>query len=394
MKTHVLIVSLVFSLLLGLFTQAQETEKKQTKRDSIRAANMREKYPVQIDTVDGKVVKYIDGTPGAHDEIIRGSESAIAALEESHSLYVSDKKTQFKTMIERVNKSLEDNKITEEQADESKAKFAEDLAEIITQHRAKTDAEINLIKVNRTSAFYDYRLEDRATSTLEISTKKGISINIENNRQSQKYIKTTSGFTLGFGYNYMNGDDLGINDFSYPNNNYFSLGYQWKTTLDKNNNFRLLYGVEYQTQGTELNGNRFFSQGDETQITDIGFSTEKAKFRQDQLVFPLHLEFGGSERKEYEDGRVRFQEYDKWKFGIGGFAGFNMSSRLKLKYDLDGREIKETRINNFDNEVLLYGVDAYVGRGDLTFFGRMNFNNVFKSNSVDAQYVTFGIRIQ
>ncbi|MEO9503005.1 MULTISPECIES: hypothetical protein [Nonlabens] len=394
MKTHVLIASLILSLFLGLFTQAQETEKKPTRRDSIRAAKMREKYPVQIDTVDGKVIKYVNGTPGAHERKIMSSESAIAALEESHSLYVSDKKTQFKTMIERVNKSLEDNKISEEQADESKAKFAEDLAEIITQHRVKTDAEINLIKVNRTSAFYDYRLEDHASSTLEISTKKGISINIENNRQNQKYIKTTSGFTLGFGYNYMNGENLGINDFSYPNNNYFSLGYQWKTTLDKNNHVRLMYGVEYQTQGTELNGNRFITQGDQAQVAAIGFDTKKAKFRQDQLVFPLHLEFGGSDRKEYEDGRVRFQEYDKWKFGIGGFAGFNMSSRLKLKYDLDGREIKETRINNFDNEVLLYGIDAYVGKDSFTFFGRMNFNNVFKSDSVDAQYVTFGIRIQ
>lgn len=392
MKIHVLITSLIFSLFLGIFAQGQE--KVRTKKDSIRAAKTQEKYPVQTDTVDGKVIKYVDGTPGAHDRIIAASDAAIDRLEKEHAIYVSDKKTQFKTYIERVNKSLEENKITQETASQSKAKFANELAEIITAHRVKTDAEISLIKMNRTSPFYDYAIDGKAASSIEISTKKGISVDINNDRELQKEIKTYTGFTMGFGYNFMNGDNLDINDFSYPNNNYFSLGYQWKTRLDKNNNFRLLYGVEYQTHGTELNGNRFFSQGDEAQITDIGFSADKAKFRQDQLVFPLHLEFGGSDRKEYEDGRIRFQEYDKWKIGIGGFAGFNMSSRLKLKYDLDGREIKESRINNFDNEVLVYGLDAYVGKGDFTFFGRMNLNNVFKNNSVDAQYVAFGIRIQ
>ncbi|GAK76402.1 hypothetical protein JCM19296_1999 [Nonlabens ulvanivorans] len=94
MKTHVLIASLILSLFLGLFTQAQETEKKPTRRDSIRAAKMREKYPVQIDTVDGKVIKYVNGTPGAHERKIMSSESAIAALEESHS---------FTCQIKRLN---------------------------------------------------------------------------------------------------------------------------------------------------------------------------------------------------------------------------------------------------------------------------------------------------
>ncbi|MDP5101812.1 MAG: hypothetical protein NWQ09_10830, partial [Nonlabens sp.] len=231
-------------------------------------------------------------------------------------------------------------------------------------------------------------------SRIELSKKNGLRIDINRqNVDTQKFIRTETGLTLGFGYNFMSGDNLDINDFSYPNNNYFALGYQWKTSLDKEtNNFRLLYGVEYQSQGTELNGNRFFTQGDETQIAPIGFNVDKAKFRQDQLVFPVSLEFGGSNRKDYDDGRVRFDDFDKWKIGIGGFVGFNMSSRLKLKYELDGRDIKETRVNNFDNEKFLYGIDAYIGHGEVHFFGRMNLNNVFNNNSVDAQYISFGIR--
>lgn len=392
MRIQVIITSIIFSLFIGLFAQGQE--KPMTKRDSLKRAKFKAKYPVKVDTVYGKVMKIVDMTSGSQEGFIQRSKNTIELLEEKHALFVSDKKTEFKAMIERINEKVEESKTTQQEAVEGKSKIADNLAEIITAHRLKTDADINLVKVNTTSTFYDYRLNQDKASSVEISTKKGININVGDDRETQKEILTTSGFTLGFGYNYMNGDQLGINDFSYPNNNYFSLGYKFKTRLDDKNRFRILYGAEYQSQGTELNGNRFITQGNQSQIAHKGFSTEKAKFRQDQLVFPFHIEIGGSEKKEYEDGRVRFQDYGKWKAGIGGFAGFNMSSRLKLKYDLDGREIKETRINNFDNEVFLYGLDAYVGKNNFTIFGRMNLNNVFKNNSVDAQYVTFGIRIQ
>ena len=321
-------------------------------------------------------------------------DAEISELNDSHKLYESDLKAELKKYVERINRQVDEGKITAEKAMLIKEKHAEKIAAKIEAHRTKVDAEIAFAKVRGTS--------QSNRSSIEISTKKGISIDIdETYREQQKYVNTYSGFSLSFGYNFMNGDNLGINDFSYPNNNYFALGYKWKTTLDKDkNNFRLVYGVEYQSHGTELNGSRFITQGDQSLIAPLasnlpaGADVSKAKFRQDQIVFPLYLEIGGSKRKEYEDGRVRFREDGYWRVGLGGFAGFNTSSRLKLKYELDGRDIKETRINNFDNEKFIYGLDAYVGTESLTFFGRMNLNNVFNSNSVDAQYVTFGIRFQ
>lgn len=372
MKTQLLIASMAASLFLGLFAQGQ------IKKEDLNKVT---------DTINGKVVEILEYPEGSYNDFKATIQAEIDLLNDEHNLYASEQKTLLKEYIEQVNIALEKGKYSADKGQEYKEKFAEQIATRIAASRTKTDAAIAFAKVRGTVV--------SNASTIEVSTKNGIKLDIkQNHKRKQKEIKTHSGFTIGFAYNFMNGEDLGINDFSYPNNNYFSLGYQWKTRLDAKNNFRLLYGVEYQSHGTELNGNRFITQGDQAQIADLGFATEKAKFRQDQLVFPFHLEFGGSKRKEYEDGRIRFQEYDEWKFGIGGFAGFNMSSRLKLKYDLDGREIKETRINNFDNEVFLYGADAYVGKGNLTFFGRMNFNNVFKNNSVNAQYVTFGIRIQ
>jgi uncharacterized protein YxeA len=348
MKKSLLITGLIFTLFIGTFTQAQN----EIPKDSI-SINAR-----------------------------------IADLIKDKDQNISDEKEALKYTVEAINKKLDEKEITLEKAAELKETAAVRTALNIKYYEQYAALEAEYIRKNG-------RYSHEGGAMLEIGTKQFIRYRNRNkDREYQEYQNTHSGLTIGFAYNFMNGNELDINDFSYPNNNYFSLGFQWKTRLDKHNLFRLTYGIEYQSHGTELNGNRFISQGDQAQITDIGFNVEKAKFRQDQLVFPLHIEIGGSKRKEYEDGRVRFQEYDQWKVGIGGFAGFNMSSRLKLKYEVDGREIKETRVNNFDNEVLVYGLDAYVGFDSWSLFGRMNLNTVFKSNSVDAQYVAFGIRFQ
>lgn len=348
MKKNLFVASLIIHLFLGTFTQAQN----EISKDSI------------------------------------SMNARIADLIKEKDQNISNEKSALKYTIEAINKKLDKKKITIEKAAELKEAATVRTALNIKYYEQYAALEEEYVRKNG-------KFSDEGGSMLEIGTKKFIGDRNRNrDREYQAYQNTHSGFTFGLAYNFMNGDNLDINDFSYPNNNYFSLGFQWKTRLDQNNIFRLTYGIEYQSHGTELNGNRFITQGDQAQVVGIGFNAKKAKFRQDQLVVPFHIEIGGSERTEYEDGRVRFNEYDKFKFGIGGFAGVNMSSRLKLKYELDGREIKETRINNFDNEVFVYGVDAYVGFESWTFFGRMNLNKVFKSGSVDAQYVAFGIRFQ
>ncbi len=378
MKKTVLFVSLLFNLFGALMAHAQNPTIEKLK----------EKHEVIVDTVNGKETYYLDMSQKFIEKLKALKEKEINNLIQKKKDYELKQKEELKDYVESVNRSLQENKITEARAEELKTSRAGEIANKIDIHNNMIDAQIAFAQVRGTTVVDN--------SKFELSTKNGLTIEMNNSSSDlKKYKRTETGLSLGFAYNFMIGDDLDINDFSYPNNNYFSVGYHWKTTLDKDtNNFKLLYGIEYQSHGTQLNGNRFFTQGDVTQIAPIGFNVDKAKFRQDQLVFPLSLEIGGSKRKDYEDGRVRFDNADRWKVGIGGFAGFNMSSRLKLKYETDGREIREKRINDFDNEKFVYGLDTYIGRGEFTFFGRMNLNKVFNDRAVDAQYVTFGIRFQ
>lgn len=347
MKTQVLFTALLFSLFGAIIAQAQDEKEK------------------------------LFGNKEAYEVL---KKTKVEKLEKEREEFIKEQKTSLTKAIEKINETVKIGTRTEEQGESEKTNLANQYAEVLNAYNKVIDAKIDY-------ASYQLTLDEtKNTFSIEFSNKED---------KPRRFNRTESNPRISFAYNFMSGDNLDINDFSYANNNYFAVGHQWKTILDKNkSNFRLLYGIEYQSHGTELNGNRFFTQGNETQIADIGFNADKAKFRQDQLVFPLSIEIGGSKKKDYEDGRVRFEDSDKWKAGIGGFVGFNMSSRLKLKYDLDGSDIKETRVNNFDTEKFVYGLDAYIGHGEVHLFGRMNLNNVFTNNSVDAQYITFGIRLQ
>lgn len=370
MKNQVLFVSLLFSLFTSIMGYAQEEKL------------------IKKDTVDGRVDKLDDVKKGDLEKHASMRDKEIALLNQTKASYEVSQRVQLASFVKTINERVQKKNLDEDRASVLKNEFAESTAARIQKHNEAIDAQIEFINVKDTFS---------AGSTLEISVKKGINLEIDATARSlQKEIKTTSGYTLTVGYNFMNGSNLGIDDFSYGNkNNYFAIAHLWKTRLDANDNFRLSYGLEYQTHGTMLNGNRVFSQnGASTQVIALGLDADKVKFRQDQLVIPLHFEISGSKRIDCEDGRVRFNDDGKWKVGLGGFAGFNLSSRIKLKYEVDGRDIKESIVNAFDTQPFIYGLDAYVGKGVYNVFGRLNLNDVFKTGSVDAQYVSFGIRIK
>ncbi len=341
------------------------------------------------DTIDGqeRVTYYLN--KASYEKLKSIKDKNIAALKEKQRLYESDQRTGLANQIKEIDERLENNpNYTQEMAQRDKESTAALYAERINKYNELIDAQIAFEKVSMS-------LSNGEGSEVIASFEDGVEIAIKNQKKkSKKVIKTTSGLTLAFGYNFINGDNLGINDFSYGNNNLFSIGVHWKRALNESQTIRLLYGIDYQTQGTELNGNRAFTinNPDNTQIERLSFNADKAKFRQDQLVFPVSIEFSGTDRRDYEDGRVRYTDYRKFKFGLGGYAGFNTSSRMKYKFESEGENVKQTTINAFDNNVLLYGVDAYIGVGDFSLFGRMALNDIFKEGSVDGQYVAFGIR--
>jgi hypothetical protein len=337
------------------------------------------------------IVKVTDTTDQKKLDWAKKIDKEVKALEEQKVKYEFALREQMAQEIKKINDRVgSDNTFSKRQAVIDKKQIAQEYAQRIKKHNEMVDSQIAFAMVKTYSDTTEFNLG------FTWIKDGGFEFNFrDEDTPVRKQQRTTPTLSLALGYNYMAGDHLSIDDFSYPNNNYFSFGILWQTAITRDHQYRFNYGVAYQSHGTELNGDRAFSPNtDNTQIIDLGFEPQKAKFRQDQIIFPLQLEFGKTTKKEYENGRVRYEQWDKWKYGIGGFAGFNVSSRLKMKYEENRRDIKQTTVNAFENETLIYGLDAYVGHNETTFFGRMNLNNVFKSGSEQAQYVTFGIRFQ
>jgi hypothetical protein len=172
----------------------------------------------------------------------------------------------------------------------------------------------------------------------------------------------------------------------------FEIGYSAETRVFRNTNFlRLKYGVSFQFNGLKPEGNRIFvTEGDQTLIQEVEVNLRKNKFRMDNLILPVHLQFGSNGRSY--NGYRSMSEHD-FKVGIGGFVGLNLRNVQKLRYtDLDGKRVRERQRNDFNTNNLLYGLSAYVGWDSFSIFAQYNLNPIFRNNPIDVNNFQIGVR--
>lgn len=172
----------------------------------------------------------------------------------------------------------------------------------------------------------------------------------------------------------------------------FEIGYSAETRVFRNTNFlRLKYGISFQFNGLKPEGNRVFVvDGDQTFIQEVDVNFRKNKFRMDNLILPVHLQFGSNARRY--NGYRSMSEHN-FKVGIGGFVGLNLRNVQKLRYtDLDGKRVRERQRNDFNTNNLLYGLSAYVGWDSFSVFAQYNLNPIFRNNPVDAHNFQIGVR--
>ncbi len=278
--THKTIIASLL-IIIGLhYATAQEEDKNPTSKDSLWVYK------------DGNQKS---GSTTAKDSIYR--QRRIKELKQQHKNYVSSQKLQLKAAINELTEeydkiassglSTSELESKKEKFEQSKKDIAADTAKRIKAHQAMIDSQI---------AFWEVREDDgEKPNYISFNLDDGIDFNFKSDRKYKKELSTISGFTLAGGYTFITGDDLDIDDFSYGNNNeYFGLGYQFSTAISKNQKWRVNYGLLYQSYGVQLNGNRIFTPNtSETQVVRFGQGSDKRKFRQDQLVVPFQLEFGG-----------------------------------------------------------------------------------------------------
>lgn len=314
---------------------------------------------------------------------LNSEEKAKEFFEKEKAEIVAKEKEKLKYQIERINGELERGEITSEEAEKRKKELAEKHAKNIENKIAILENEMELRDRNA----------DSSGSYIAIGGKgKALDININ----TKKYDKrTTSDLVVAAGFNNAleKGQSLNNSDFKLAGSRFFEIGWAWKTRVfEKTNWLRVRYGLSFQFNGLKPTNNRIFVEdGNETYLQEFALDLDKSKFRMDNLVVPVHFEIGPSKRTETES-RLHFSTYKMLKIGFGGYAGFNIGERQKLKYEDDGDKVKEKLKNNYNTNDLVYGLSAYLGWGGATLYGKYDLNPIFQDPNRELHNFSLGLR--
>src|SRR5690606_28639799 len=138
--------------------------------------------------------------------------------------------------------------------------------------------------------------------------------------------------------------------------------------------------------------NQYFLQnGNTTSLEAFPGELKKAKFRVTNLVVPVYFEFGPLRKLEKENS-VRYINNDKFKIGLGGYAGMNIGTKQKLKYSDNGNDVKQKLKQDYNTNDFVYGIGGYIGVGDIALYMKYDLSPVFKNQLMEQNNISFGLR--
>ncbi len=321
----------------------------------------------------------------------------IVELKEQKDQITLQEKEALKTEIEEINQRLDKQQLNSDEAKKLKEASAKKRALNIENRIAIIDNEIALLERN------DGEILELENEVSILEDGVGISINVGDEpwtfferKKPIKYDRRTySDFVFAFGLNNALIDEESLEDTPYKigGSRFFEMGWAWRTRVFKNSNFvRLHYGFSFQFNGLKPENNQYFvSNGDQVELQDFEFDLDKSKLRMDNLVFPMHFEFGPSKLTENENS-IRYSLDNQFRIGIGGYGGFNMGTRQKLKYDNAGDSVKEKLIGGYNTTNFVYGLSAYAGIEGVLLYLKYDLNPIFKNAAVEQHNISLGLR--
>lgn len=322
----------------------------------------------------------------------------IEALEGQKIKIEKEEKKFLKQEIEAINERLDAKQITAEEAEELKKEAAKKRAANIENKLAIVDSRISLLRRN---GYDDY---DFDTDPDFIGLRKngkgsysfGLKIGDTEENKPKKYDRRTkSDAVFAFGFNNTVSEERSLDDSPYKlgGSGFLELGLAWKTRIFDNTNFwRLKYGFSFQWNKLNIKNNQYFVNDEgNVSLQEFPLDLKKAKFRTTNLVFPVHLEFGPSKKIEKEN-YFRYSTVNKFKMGLGGYAGLNIGSMQKLKYKEDGDRVKDKQRGEFEVNEFVYGLSGYISWGSMALYAKYDLNPLFKDQAFDQNNISIGLR--
>ncbi|MBK9735713.1 MAG: hypothetical protein IPO92_12395 [Saprospiraceae bacterium] len=218
------------------------------------------------------------------------------------------------------------------------------------------------------------------------------------NKHKKSESRTTTQFVFAIGLNNMLEDgklsSLENNGIKGSTSRFYEWGLTWKTRLAKNSPLlQCKYGLSFTYNNLRPQNNQYYvKNGNQTVLTEHPFTLQdEPYFRMINMVVPVHLEFDFS-KKRVHDEKVIIRSQKGFRLGIGGFAGINLKTKQVLCYKVDGLSTEQTTKGNYNNNNFIYGLSAYVGYRDISFYTKYDLNTMFTNNTVDQHNISFGLR--
>lgn len=323
-------------------------------------------------------------------------QERIEYLNKKRADAIAYEKDQLKGKVSYINKRLEKGKITSEDAEAKKKAAAAYTVKNIENKTTIIDAQIALIERNGvmdngTQVSIGFGGEDSDGKRVF-----GIAIdNGEGRRKSNHDRRTRSDFVFAVGFNNALADGRSIEDSPYrvAGSRFAEFGWAWTTRAFENNGWlRFKYGVSLQYNGLKPEGNQVFVRnGDQVELQEFENDLDKSKLRLANLVVPIHFEIGPAKRKG-EGDNVRFSTHNKFKIGLGGYAGLNIGTLQKLKFNNEGDDVKQKQRGGLNTSDFVYGLSGYLGYDNIGIYVKYDLNPIFKDNLVEERNISLGLR--
>ncbi|MEP0131439.1 MAG: hypothetical protein ABJJ25_01345 [Eudoraea sp.] len=328
----------------------------------------------------------------------------IEALQEQKEKITLEEKEALKDEVEAINKRSDKGEISIEEANKLKEEAAQKRAFNIENRLAIIDNKIALLERNEGDVLGENQNtpngEDEAGVSIKIDEDVSIKIDDEEwdifTKKTKYDRRTYSDLVFAFGLNnaIIKGQSLNDTPYKVWGSRFFEIGWTWRTRVFKKTNFmRFHYGFSFQFNGLKSQDNLYYVVDDEgkTVQTPFAYPLRKSKLKLDNLVFPIHFEFGPfkTTRSEY---RIRYSLKNQFRFGIGAYGGFNMGTRQKLKYNQDGSNRKTTIKGGLNSNPFIYGLSTYMGVNCFSVYLKYDLNPIFKSPSDEQRNISLGLR--
>lgn len=326
----------------------------------------------------------------------------IKYLETQKEQVSNEERSFLKEAVVDINSKLDKGEITEDQANNLKQEVAKKHALNIENRIAIIDNKIALLKRNKEvtsdvgTNLDGYVISIGKSDDAYEYDKSGIYIGPKDKSTPKKFDRRTSNdlvFAMGFNNAFIEGESLSDSPYKIGGSGFVELGWAWKTRLFKNTNaVRLKYGLSVQWNKLNVKDNNYLTDNnDVVSLKDFSVKLKKSKFRTTNLVVPIHFEFGPS-KKIVRDEYFRYSTYNKFRIGIGGYAGINISSMHKVKYKIDG-ELEKEKEKGFNTNPFVYGLSAYAGFGNLCLYAKYDVSPLFKDQTIDQNNFSLGVRL-